>query len=210
MRCAGAAFSVGVMTNPGAGRKITEKLSGDALREATGRDWGAWFAVLDERRATELGHTEIARQLRDDLGVDGWYAQSITVGYEQERGLRVVGQSSGGTWEASGSKTVDVPAVQVSRAFVDEELRRRWLPDAEVTVRTHRPGKSVTADFRDAIGGASRISVFLTVKGPRKTQVGVGHHKLPDAEAVVASKQFWRERLTELKTLLESAEGTED
>ncbi|SDK60379.1 hypothetical protein [Streptomyces indicus] len=183
------------------GKKITEKLSAAALSESTGKDWLGWFTVLDRWGAQERGHTEIARHLREEHGVNGWHAQSITVGYEQERGLREVGQSCDGTWEASASKTVNAPAEQVTDAFVEETLRRRWLPDADFSLRTHRPGKSLTADWD---GGTSRISVFLTVKGPAKTQVGVGHHKLADADAVAAYKEYWRERLSELKRVLEA------
>ncbi|MDI3421114.1 hypothetical protein [Streptomyces luteolus] len=185
------------------GKKITEKLSAAALAESTGKDWLGWFAVLDRWGAVgppQRSHTEIARHLREEHGVNGWHAQSITVGYEQERGMREVGQTCAGTWEAGGSKTIAAGAERITEAFVDESVRRRWLPDADVTIRTHRPGKSLTADWED---GSSRISVYLTVKGPEKTGVSLGHHKLDDADAVAAYKEFWRERLGELKRLLE-------
>lgn len=189
--------------NSGTGKKITEKLSDDVLREVTGKDWPQWFAVLDAWGATSRNHTEIARHVREDHGVDGWYAQSVAVGYEQERGLREVGQSSTGEWRTSGSKTIAASPAKVIEAFADEAVRRRWLPDADLTLRTHRPAKSVTADFKDAEGTTSRISVTLTVKAPEKTVVGVGHEKLRDAAEVAAYKVFWRERLAELKSLLE-------
>lgn len=189
--------------NSGTGKKITEKLSDDVLREVTGKDWPQWFAVLDAWGATSRNHTEIARHVREDHGVDGWYAQSVAVGYEQERGLREVGQSSTGEWRTSGSKTIAASPAEVIEAFADEAVRRRWLPDADLTLRTHRPAKSVTADFKDAEGTTSRISVTLTVKAPEKTVVGVGHEKLRDAAEVAAYKVFWRERLAELKSLLE-------
>ncbi|ORT61883.1 hypothetical protein [Streptomyces sp. CB03238] len=182
------------------GRRITEKLSGDALSAATGKDWAAWFALLDTWGATTRTHTEIARHLVEAHGVPGWHAQSITVGYEQERGLREVGQSSGGDWQASASRTVNAPPEQVTEAFTDPDVRRRWLDEGEFTVRTHRPGRSVTADWD---GGASRISVHLTPKDNGRTQVGLGHTRLPDADAVAAYKEFWKERLAALKTLLE-------
>ncbi|MDT9690735.1 hypothetical protein Q5762_20780 [Streptomyces sp. P9(2023)] len=183
-----------------AGRKIIERLSDDALAAATGKGWTAWFALLDTWGATGQGHTAIARHLVDAHGVSGWHAQSITVGYEQERGLRQVGQASDGGWKVSASKTVNAPADRCTAAFADEDLRRRWLPDGELEVRTHRPGKSLTADWD---GGTSRIEVYLTPAGETKTRVGIGHTKLPDADAVTAYKDFWRERLAELKTLLE-------
>lgn len=183
------------------GRRITEKLSDASLAAATGRGWAEWFARLDAWGATARTHTEIARHLVDAEGVSGWHAQSVTVGYEQERGMREVGQSCDGDWRASASRTVDVAADRVTEAFADPELRRRWLPEGELDVRTHRPGKSLTADWD---GGTSRVSVYLTPKGDTKTQIGLGHLKLPDADAVAAYKEFWRDRLTALKTLLES------
>jgi uncharacterized protein YndB with AHSA1/START domain len=186
-----------------AAKKITEKLSDTALAAATGKGWAGWFALLDAWGATERGHTEIARHLVEAEGVSGWHAQSITVGYEQERGMRAVGQSSTGDWQVSASRTVNAPAARCTAAFADEELRRRWLPEGELEVRTHRPGTSVTADWD---GGTSRIEVYLTPQGDAKTRIGLGHTKLPDADAVAAYKDFWRERLAGLKTLLESEE----
>ncbi|MFD4372095.1 hypothetical protein [Streptomyces sp. NPDC058486] len=186
------------------GKRITEKLSDASLAAATGRGWAEWFARLDAWGATTRTHTEIARHLVEDEGVGGWHAQSVTVGYEQERGMRQVGQSCDGDWQASASKTVGAPAARVSEAFAAPELRRRWLPDAELEIRTHRPGKSLTADFEDAAAGTSRLSVHLTPKGEAKTQISLGHLKLADADAVAAYKDFWRDRLTALKTLLEA------
>ncbi|MFC8915679.1 hypothetical protein ACGF5F_10860 [Streptomyces sp. NPDC047821] len=188
------------------GRRITEKLSGEALSAATGKDWAAWFAVLDAWGATTRTHTEIARHLVEAHGVPGWHAQSITVGYEQERGLREVGQSSTGDWQVSVSRTVDAPPEQVTEAFTDPDVRRRWLAEGGLTVRTHRPGRSLTADWEP---GGGRISVRLdpvapvTPTGGPRTRIGLGHTKLPDADAVQAYKVFWKERLTELKDLLE-------
>ncbi|MEV2249528.1 hypothetical protein AB0I94_03050 [Streptomyces sp. NPDC050147] len=203
----GAAGGTGAVRGTGtAGKKITEKLADETLREATGKGWPQWFAVLDAWGAASRSHTEIARHVREEHAVDGWYAQSVAVGYEQERGLREVGQSSTGDWRTSGSKTIAASAAQVVEAFADDGVRDRWLPGVDFTLRTHRPAKSVTADLKDATGATSRLSVGVTVKGPAKTLVGVRHEKLADAAEVAAYKAFWRERLAGLKSLLESAE----
>ncbi|MGW0362704.1 hypothetical protein [Streptomyces sp. NPDC002990] len=181
-------------------KKITQKLSDETLAAETRRGWAAWFAELDAWGATGRTHTEIARRLVDAYGVSGWYAQSVTVGYEQERGMREVGQSSGGDWQASASRTVRAGAERITEAFADAALRERWLPHVDFTLRTHRPGKSVTADWD---GASSRVCVYLTPKGADRTQVGVGHTKLADADAVEVYKAFWKERLGALKDLLE-------
>ncbi|MEJ8644454.1 hypothetical protein WKI68_30370 [Streptomyces sp. MS1.HAVA.3] len=52
-------------------------------------------------------------------------------------------------------------------------------------------------------GGSSRVSVYLTPKGADRTQVGLGHTKPADADAVEVYKAFWKERLQALKSLLE-------
>ncbi|MEU8676248.1 hypothetical protein [Streptomyces sp. NPDC048560] len=187
------------------GRRITEKVSADALRGATGRDWDGWFAELDAWGATRRTHTEIATHLREEHGVDGWYAQSVSVGYEQERGMREVGQSSTGDWNTSGSRTVGAPPDRVLDAFTDPGVRERWLPGVVLTERSRQPARSLSAGFRDASGEAGRLSVWLTALPDGRTRLGVGHEKLADAAAVAAYKAFWKERLAVLKALLEES-----
>jgi hypothetical protein len=50
-----------------------------AVIKATGRSLPDWLATLDERGARTLPHKEIARLLRDDLGVPSWWSQMVTV-----------------------------------------------------------------------------------------------------------------------------------
>ncbi|MFI5803307.1 hypothetical protein [Streptomyces sp. NPDC051561] len=183
-------------------RRITEKLSGEALHAETGKDWPAWFAVLDAWNATARTHTEIARHLVEAHGMAGWYAQSVTVGYEQERGLRQPGQSSTGVWQTSASRTLRADPARTLAAFTDDAVRRRWLPGDGFALRTHRPAKSLTADLARP-GLAGRLSVGVTPRGTDRTLLAVGHTKLADADAVAAAKAFWKDRLQALKDLLE-------
>ncbi|HEU0041559.1 MAG TPA: hypothetical protein VFQ15_04325, partial [Jiangellaceae bacterium] len=131
--------------------------------------------------------------------VDSWSAQSITVGYEQARGMRAPGQSSDGNSSASCAKTIAVPVNRLFEAFSDPVLRARWLPGS-LEVRTATAPKSLRADWPD---GSTRIVVGFTPKGDAKAQVAVLHDRLADAETMATLKAFWRERLTALKSLLE-------
>jgi hypothetical protein len=185
---------------PAADAAMIRKLSDASLRERTGRGWDAWFALLDAWGATGRTHTEVARWLVAEQQVDNWSAQSITVGYEQARGLRAPGQQSNGDFVASVTRTVAVPVDRLFGAFSDESLRDRWLPNGTLRVRTATAPKSFRADWAD---GTTRIAVGFTPKGAAKAQVAVAHEKLADAEAVAAMKAYWRERLTTLKQLLE-------
>ena len=180
---------------------MSRKVSDSALRERTGRGWAEWFALLDAWGGDGHNHTEIARWLVDEHEVDSWSAQTVTVGYEQARGMRVPGQQSDGAFAANITRTVAVPAERLFEAFADERVRDQWLPDAKLRVRTATAPKSFRADWED---DGTRIAVGFTPKGDAKAEVSVLHEKLADGEAVAELKTYWRERLTALKQLLES------
>ena len=177
------------------------RVSGDKVREATGRDYEAWFALLDAWEATTRSHTEIAAHLTGDHGVDGWWAQTVTVAYEQERGLRVPGQKKDG-FAASASKTVNVPVEVLFAAFADPETRARWLPQ-EAAERTANPGKRFTADMPED----TRMAATFQAKGEGKAMVGIEHTRIDSAERSARWKADWRTWLGDLKKLLEDSSG---
>jgi len=170
--------------------------------EVTGRGWQAWFGVLDGWGAASHSHTEIARWLREEHGVDGWYSQSITVGYERARGLRAPGQRPDG-FAAGASRTIAVPVERLFEAFTDDGLRERWLPGAELRVRTATAPRTARYDWED---GSTRVIVGFEDAGPSKSRVALSHERLPDADTADEMKSWWRERLTELKSRLEGGE----
>ncbi|WP_406084580.1 hypothetical protein OHA01_09315 [Micromonospora zamorensis] len=179
----------------------TERIADDLIRARTGRGWAEWFALLDATAATERTHTQIARHLVTEHDVPGWWSQTITVGYEQARGLRAPGQQRDGGFSAAASRTVAVPAARLYEAFADETARARWLPDIEVRVRTTTAPRTFRADWA---GGPTRIVVGFDAVGESKARVSVLHEKLTGAEQAADLKAYWRERLTALKALLES------
>jgi len=174
--------------------------SDEAIRRRTGRGWEEWFDLLDEWGAAERPHKEIARWLREERGVDGWGAQSVTVSYERARGLRAVGEHPEG-FSVTAQKTVAVPVDRLYEAFVDESLRKRWLPEAELRERTATKPKSARFDWGD---GGTRVVVGFIAKGEAKSTVAVEHARLADAGEAERMKAFWRERVVVLKEALES------
>jgi hypothetical protein len=183
---------------PAAGT-IRERFSDASVRQRTGRGWDEWFALLDDWRASTRGHTEITRWLATAHQVPGWWTQSIAVAYEQARGMRAPGQTSGGDFSAGASRTVAVPVRHLFEAFVDESLRRRWLPGVTLRIRTATAPRTLRADWTDG----TRIAVGFTAKGDARAQVAVAHEKLTDARRAAEMKAYWRERLTVLRQLLE-------
>jgi hypothetical protein len=167
------------------------------VRERTGKSWEEWFALLDEAGAAERPHAETARSLADEHGLPGWWAQTVTVEYEQTRGLREKHERPGG-YEVGATKAIAATADEVWRAWEDEAVRERWLPGAQIAVRTATKPKTMRLDW----GEVGRLAVYFDPSGER-TRLAVQHEKLPDREAAERWKAFWRERVAALKDLLE-------
>jgi hypothetical protein len=177
----------------------TLTMSDDAIRRRTGRGWEAWFDLLDEWGATERPHKEVARWLREEQGVAGWDAQSVTVSYERARNLRAVGERPEG-FSVTAQKTVGVPVERLYEAFVDPALRDRWLSDGELRERTVTRPKSARFDWGD---GDTRVIVGFTAQGKAKSTVALEHERLANAEEAERMKGFWRDRVAALKEVLE-------
>jgi len=186
----------GPVNAPGARRPYSDAV----IQANTGKTWDEWFAVLDQWGAAERPHPEIARYVNQEHGVGGWWAQGVTVAYEQARGLRAPGQRRGGHFEVNASKTVAVPVERLYEAFIDPGLRERWLPGARFEVRTATPGKSIRANWDD---GSTRLIVNFTTRGEAKSQVALVHERIPDAATAEELKPWWRARVADLKRLLE-------
>jgi uncharacterized protein DUF4287 len=177
----------------------TLTMSDDAIRRRTGRGWEEWFDLLDEWGAADQPHKEIARWVAEAHAVGGWDAQAVTVNYERARKLRAVGEHSDG-FRITASKTVAVPVERLYDAFVDESLRRRWLPDGELRERTATKPKNARFDWGD---GETRLVAWFEAKGEAKSVVALQHERLADAAEAERMKAFWRDRVAALKQMLE-------
>ena len=91
------------------------------IERATGRTWDEWLTFMAGIGAEELDHKVIALQVYEELDGSieqhGWWAQSVTVAYEQHIGRRIPGQRSDGTFQTSVSR---------STALGMQELMDRW------------------------------------------------------------------------------------
>lgn len=180
-----------------------KELASDAkLTEATGRPWQAWLDILDRWGARQRTHREIVAFLRQEHGVPAWWTQTVTNGYERARGIRAKHQQQDG-FTVYASKTIAVPLADLFNAFVDESTRAQWLADGSMSLRNAQPGKVARFDWGN---GPTRILVTFLEKGPSKATAYVSHERLADAEAGATAKAAWKERLTALKSALESTD----
>lgn len=61
--------------------------SDETIRKGSGKTWAEWVEFFDTWGAVNRPHKVIAQHVCDQ-GVDGWWAQAVTVGYERIKGLR--------------------------------------------------------------------------------------------------------------------------
>jgi hypothetical protein len=177
-------------------------VSDESVRAKTGCAWAKWVWTLDRVGAAEMSHRDIARYVSEHFEISGWWAQTVTVGYERIRGLRDIGQRRGGSYEVSKSKTFAVPIARVYRAIRDARQRARWL-DERPTIRAATTNKTVRMAWPDG----TAVEAYFVAKGAAKAQVAVQHRKLKDRAAVARQKAFWTERLAALGEILNPGEA---
>ena len=164
--------------------------SDEKIRQRTGRGWEEWFALLDEWGATERPHREIARWLaaQQEAHPLAWNVQAIVSSYELTRGRRVAGEKGDG-FAITASKTVAVSVEQLYDAVVEEPMRKRWLPDGELSERTATRPKSARFDWGT---DQTRVSITFLAKAKAKSAIALEHRRLADAEEAERMKAYWR------------------
>lgn len=171
-------------------------LSEAAVLTATGKSPEEWFALLDAAGATGWTHTEIARWLFEEHeGIDGWWAQSVTVRYEQERGMRLPGQQSDGTFAVSVSRVIPLQldrALEAAVAVVSEEL-------GAAPVSTNHAAKYPRARWVDDSGES--LLATITAVADDRASVALTRSKIVDAQRTAVVKN-------ELSTTLSKLLGT--
>jgi hypothetical protein len=168
------------------------RMSDEAVLAATGTHPDAWFARLDAAGAAGWAHPAIARWLQDDQGVTGWWAQGITIRYEQARGLRVPGERSDGSFAVSASKTVDGALDAVYSAMVDAFSAEYGAEPTSSRSEGARP----VARWRLGDGGHV-VATSETAPGGR-IRVSAQHEKLPGPEMGDAAKERLQGALSRL------------
>ena len=171
----------------------SSRASDEAVSAATGRRWREWFAILDAEGAARMEHARIARLVREGYDASHWWAQTIAVEYERERGLREVNQAARG-YQVSVSRTIPASAEELFGAWEDERRRFAWLR-ATMKVRKVTPNISMRLETG---GAGSDLSVHFYPKDESRCQVVIQQIKLPDRAAVESQRAFWKGALSRL------------
>ncbi len=168
----------------------------DAVSEATGKGWEQWCDIIDcwagqGPGAPVTDHTAIAAHLQGELGVDPWWAQTVTVGYERITGLRLPYQRPDGTFTAGKSATVTVDGEELRRLLLSDADRPDLFPGHDTALVSRPEAKRM----RFSLGpGVVQITIDPTDRAGRH-RIGVSHEKLPTFDEVEVWKHYWGEWL---------------
>jgi uncharacterized protein YndB with AHSA1/START domain len=173
-------------------------MSDERISAKTGRTWAQWVDALDSDGAAAMPHGRIATIVHDKYGAPDWWAQTVTVGYERIKGLRERGQRRDGSYEATKSRTFNVPVSTLFRAWADAAKRRRWLDGSGAVVRSATAAKAMRLRWPDG----TIVIVGFTAKGKSKSMVAIAHTKLRSREASRTAKEYWAARFDALASLL--------
>jgi hypothetical protein len=199
-----------------AARVMTTKggLSDAKAIEKTGHGLDHWFAVLDRFDGVGKGHTAAARFLSDTHGIDGWYAQGITVAFERARGVRAVNQRRDGDYEVSISKVVAASTPDIVNAFALTRARKGWMAgvdDGLMTAMSSALSGKAPKTFTVKPNGQAHVrfkwddTSVLVQLWPRpngKVSVTVTNGKLANAAMVEERRAKWRTALEAVATYL--------
>jgi hypothetical protein len=149
-------------------RSHAQGMAADKVLAATGRTPEDWYARIDAADGRTIGHPAIVTWLVDQ-GVDSWWAQGVTIGYEQARGLRIPGQRSDGSFAVSASR--QVPG------------EREAVLDGIVPVFTEAFGFPPTSESRGGKRPSTRWTFPDTVRIAVQRERLTGPERMPDAKA---------------------------
>ena len=169
-------------------------MSDAAVEKATGCSWKLWIQALDCSKAFEMKHRDIAKYILEKYDISGWWAQTVTVGYERIRGLREKGQQRDGGYNINKSKTIPVPIRDLYQAFATKRARSRWLGEVDIKVKKSTVDKSVRFLWADG----TPLEVHFWSKGAAKSQVQLQHRGLPSKAAADKMRAYWTERMAAL------------
>lgn len=171
--------------------------SDEAIDRATGRTWDAWVSLIDaEGPGRSARHTDVATWAREAQGVDGWWAQSVAIGYQRIVGDRLPGQMPDDTFTISRSRTLDLDVAALRELIEGEE---QLFAGLRVTLRS-RPGtKSLRLAVEDEADGTALgvIGIAVYPVGQRN-RVTVTHKKLASPAEGEHWKEYWADWLTAL------------
>ena len=168
-----------------------------ALETGSGIAWKDWLTTLEPHKT--LNHTEMAEVAQSKLLEIGkskspeWWAQGITVAYEQHIGRRQPGQTCDGNFSVTVTKTVPGAIDAALTAWLGLVANEVKFNGVKISI----PGKISRSDrwryWRCGLADGSKVSVNIQTKpSGDKSSLAINHDKLASAKDVESWRAFWK------------------
>ncbi|MBX3048807.1 MAG: hypothetical protein KIT46_00730 [Anaerolineales bacterium] len=168
----------------------------ESIERATQQTWQEWLQFMESIDAQSLTHHQIASKvlevLMDKIDNPGWWAQSVTVAYEQYIGRRIPGQRPDGTFQTSVSKAtqLNMPALMDHwAAFAAKDTAVQALIGAEPRVS----GTQRRITWRAKAKDGSSLVIISEPKANGTASLVVQHMGLQTLELNEAARAHWAE-----------------
>ncbi len=172
-----------------------------SIEQATGRSWDDWVRLLDAANARNLVHRAIADIVHAELDGKtdnaGWWAQGVTVAYEQHIGRRVPGQVADGTFEVASSRTLAGSKEDVMALFEEAHSALSELNGTPIE-SSRLSGTDKRLYWKAELGDGSRSVVACEDKPGHKAMVVATQVKVASREQAESWRAFWKTRLAKL------------
>ena len=178
---------------------MAKKISGEAVTKSTGKTWKGWFSLLNKAGAKKMEHKQVAKLLHIRYGLSGWWAQMVTVQYEQEVKGRKKHEMPDG-FQISKSTTLTASVTKTYNMINSPIKRIVWLKDPAITITKSTKDKSIRGKWIDK---KANIEFQFYPKGDGKTQLVVQQSKIKTAKEAETMKIYWRKQLNNLKKYLD-------
>ncbi len=168
-----------------------------ALETGSGILWSEWLELLEPHR--DLNHTELAKVALEKINDRGasnspeWWAQSVTIAYEQHIGTRQVGQQCDGNFSVTVSKTVAGDMDIALAAWIEAVGGARDFDGVDVVGEPRITETDKWRYWKIDMADGSKVNVNIQTKSSGyKSTVAINHDKLSTAQDVERWRAFWK------------------
>jgi hypothetical protein len=183
---------------------MTKPSNVESIEKGTGRLWQEWAAFLEGIKARDLTHREIADKVYEKLGDSvenaGWWAQNITVAYEQHIGRRAPGQRSDGTFEPAVSRTFEGSTKEAMDAWLKYASGKPGFNGVKLADKVSMSHSANRHHWGSNLADGTRVNVDTDNYGKSEGKSGltITHIRITSAEEAEKWKSYWRDTIKAL------------
>jgi len=170
----------------------------DKVKAATGRGWMGWFVILNNMKATELPHKEVAQRLKEKHGAPSWWSQMIAVEYERARGGRKKNERAGGTFAVNVTKVMPVSLAKLFAAATSEKTRKNWFPAGAF----EETSKTDNKYWRGKWKTGRKLEFGFYAKGEGKASITLEIRQIPSEADLEKERAAWKKAVEKLGALV--------